>query len=364
MSFLDRWFSKPPDIEAMNTLPIESPWAPTGLLNSVVWPDILGLENMPLSRAEAVSVPTVARAKGLITSTVARFPLTAYRDDEDIDYLWMNRTDGPLSPFHRMSWTVDDLLFYGWSLWTVQRNTQQQVVQAARISFDRWEFDTEGRIIVDGNIAPSNQVVLIPGPHEGLLSFGSRTVRQATNLLKTADKAAATPNAFLELHQTNEAPMTEQDVALLIEQWSKARRGENGGVAFTNNSIEVKEHGAANEHLLIEGRNASAVDIARCMGVPAALLDAQAQKGSLTYETTVDRVREFVDFGLLPYMEAIAGRLSQDDVCPRGVRVRFDLQELLGDMPMSANPTANDVGKNAELSDGDNEGVENVEPTV
>lgn len=357
MGWFQNLFNKPTEMTAAATIPqVESPWSPA-TLNTVVWTDILGKDYMPLSRSEAMSVPTVARARGLITATTARFPLEAVKDGEKVESpVWIDRNDGPLSPFHRMTMTVDDLVFYGWSLWRVLRDTSGSVIQAARVPYDRWEFDTEGRIVVDGKLVSNDSVILIPGPHEGLLTFGARTIRQATNLLHTADKAAATPNAFLELHQVNEASFTDDDVAKLIESWAAARRGENGGVAFTNNAIEVREHGAANEHLLIEGRNASAVDIARCMGIPAALLDAQAQKGALTYETTVDRVREFVDFGLLPYMEAISGRLSQNDVTPRGTTIRFNIQAVIGDMPMSVNPTQKTVDdKETEVPDGGTE---------
>uniref|UniRef100_UPI0013CF363E phage portal protein n=1 Tax=Pseudomonas viridiflava TaxID=33069 RepID=UPI0013CF363E len=90
-----------------------------------------------------------------------------------------------------------------------------------------------------------------------------------------------------------------------------ARRGENGGVGYTNSAIEVKEHGAINEHLLVEGRNAAAVEIARIAGIPAVLLDAGAEgKSSMSYDNAQGRNAELVDYGLRPLMAAIAGRLS------------------------------------------------------
>ena len=334
-------------IEAASTadIAVASPFAGPSHLNQVVWPDIMGAEWLPLTRAEAMAVPAVARARGLITGSIARLPLEAVKDGETLDPapLWMHRTDSPLPPYHRMLWTVDDLVFYGYSLWAVTRDVHGQVIRADRVPFQNWEFDQEGQITVNGDLVRSDSVVLIPGPHEGLIQFAARTIRQASSLLQSADKAAKNQTAYLELHQTNEAPMTEEDIAALIKGWSEARAGANGGVAFTNNGIEVREHGAPREHLLIEGRNASAVDIARCMGVPAALIDAQAQQGALTYETTQDRNAQFLTYGLAPYLDAISARLSQDDVSPRKTKVEFYLQEFVGDVKLPVEDQRNRV---------------------
>ena len=334
-------------IEAAATadIAVASPFAGPSHLNQVVWPDIMGAEWLPLTRAEAMAVPAVARARGLITGSIARLPLEAVKDGETLDPapLWMHRTDSPLPPYHRMLWTVDDLVFYGYSLWAVTRDVHGQVIRADRVPFQNWEFDQEGQITVNGDLVRSDSVVLIPGPHEGLIQYAARTIRQASSLLQSADKAAKNQTAYLELHQTNEAPMTEEDIAALIKGWSEARAGANGGVAFTNNGIEVREHGAPREHLLIEGRNASAVDIARCMGVPAALIDAQAQQGALTYETTQDRNAQFLTYGLAPYLDAISARLSQDDVSPRKTGVEFYLQEFVGDVKLPVEDQRNRV---------------------
>lgn len=325
-------------VEAANAadIAVASPFAGASHLSQVVWPDIMGSDWLPLTRAEAMSVPAVARSRGLIAGTIARLELEAVKDDKPLDPqpLWMRRTDSPLPPYHRMLWTVDDLVFYGYSLWAVERDNHGAVIRADRVPFQNWEFNQDGQITVNGSLVRADSVVLIPGPHEGLIQFGARTIRQASSLLQSADKAAKNQTAYLELHQTNEAPMTQEDIAALIKGWSDARAGANGGVAFTNNGIEVREHGAPSEHLLIEGRNASSVDIARCMGVPAALIDAQAQQGSLTYETTQDRNAQFLTYGLAPYMDAISARLSQDDVSPRKTRTEFYLQDFVGDVKL------------------------------
>ncbi len=296
----------------------------------MVMGDLWGLgEHVPVTREAAMKIPVVARARRLICTTIPRFPMSAIgRDGEPLadQPAFLTRSDGALSPYHRILWTVDDLMFHGWSLWAVKRYADTgKVAESERIPFQRWSFDSDGFVLLDGEPANPDEVLLIPGLDEGLLSYGDRAIRHADRLLEAADTAARTPSANLELHQTSNAPMADDDIDRLIQRWAEARTGKHGGVAYTNASIELREHGAANEHLLVEGRNAAAVDVARAAGVPAAMVDATGERSSMTYQTVQSRNAEFVDYGLAPFMAAITARLGMDDVVAAGVSVRFDL---------------------------------------
>lgn len=334
---------------AAHRVPIESPFAPEpSPLQTVAWTGLLGddlIAQLPPTRQEALSISSVVRGRVLLCGFIARCPLLAYNEAGEpvaTQPEWLTHTGGMLSPYNRMLMTVDDLIFYGFSLWRVVRSKfDKSVIAASRVPYENWSFSSDGTQILIGqgpNAKPAreDEYILIPGIHEGILAIGSRTIRQYSNLLKAADRAAATPNAYLELHNESETELTRDEVLELMNDWIKARQGLNGGVAYTNNSIKLIEHGSANEHLLIEGRNAAAVDIARLMGIPAALIDAQAQVGGLTYETTQSRNAEFLDYGLAPYMAAIASRLSQDDVTPHGTSIDFEVTKVLGtQLPLS-----------------------------
>lgn len=312
---------------------IASPWVPApSHLESVVWADLFGVAYLPLTRAEAMSVAPMARARHLVAGTIARLPLRDYRAETltDPQPIWIDRSDQPTSAFHRMLWTVDDLLFYGWSLWQLERGQDNNVLAAQRIPYEMWDFDQSGLILIGGEYPAHPELLcLIPGMHEGLLNFAKRSIRHASNLVAGADRAAETPTPNLELHQVNDAKLTDDDIAKLVAQWAAARRGVNGGVAYTNSAIEVREHGAPVEALLLDGRNAAAVDIARSCGIPAEMIDAHTGS-SLTYSTIEGRNRELIEYGLAPYMAAISARLGMDDITPRGRRIAFDLEEYLG----------------------------------
>lgn len=287
-----------------------------------------------LTRDVAIRVAPLARARGLIVSTIARLPIVA-RDatGDSVDTpQFVTDTSGPLSPFHRMLWTIDDLFFHGWSLWAVARDATGAVVTADRVDWHRWHIDDQGTVVVDDAPAADRDVVLIPGVNEGILTYGADTLIQAARLSASATRAAENPAAQVELHQTTDAPLTDEQIDALIARWARARRGENGGVAYTSAAVEVREHGASSEHLLIDGRNASAVDIARHAGIPATMIDATLSGSSLSYQNTTARLIELLTFGLSPLMAAVAGRLSQDDVTPPGVTLAFDTETVIDEI--------------------------------
>lgn len=325
-------------LAAPSAAAVASPWIdrPTHL-DPVVMRDIFGADlRIPraITREEAVRVPALARARGLIVTTIARLPLVAVDDDgenmPDATPDFITDTRGPVTPFHRMLWTADDLFFYGWSLWAVARDGAGHVIAAERVARERWAMTSDGAVEVDGRPAADRDVVLIPGVTEGILTHGAATLDQALRIAAAVTRASENPVPQVELHQLNDAPMTTADIEELKLDWMRAGRGENGGVAFTNGAVEARPHGTdAGQHLLIDGRNAVAVDIARHAGIPAPMIDATLAGSSLSYENTASRMSELVTFGLAPIMAAIAARLSQDDVTPPHVKLSFDTTETI-----------------------------------
>jgi hypothetical protein len=334
---------------------IKSPWAPPSHLATVVWSDIFGkLEVAPLSRAEAMRVPAVARARHIICSTIARDPMHFYRGTEQLpDDRWLNSTAGTMSAFHRDTMTADDLFFYGWSCWRRHNSTPDDAgrvwpLHVERIPMEQWQLEPDtGRVLIykpnpvqPGTVslqaARADEIILIPGPHEGLLVDGADSIRHAADLHRAANKAAKHPSAYLALSsQPGAAPLkrrsddtAEVTVETIVRDWHAAREGENGGVAYLG-GLTASELGTFSEHLVVEGRNAAAVDIARHASIPADLIDATVAAASLQYSTSKDNDRRAIDYGTGFYMGAFSARLSLDDVCPRGQRVAFELEEWL-----------------------------------
>lgn len=331
-------------------LELSTPWAEPDLqLQSILWADVFGLlgQNQPLTREVAMQVPALARARHLICGFGAKAQLVVFTGDQvrTNQPKWISRTGTGLTPHHRMLWTLDDVFFHGWSLWRVERSSVGGPITggATRVPFHRWSFDQHtGEVLVDGEAMPERQALLIPGPHEGVLTYGRTAILQAKALEDTATRAAQNPSAYLELHYTGDRPMDETEINVHRERWAEARRGEYGGVAWTGKDMEVKEHGAAQEHLLVEGRNAAAVNMARLGNMPASMLDATAAGASLTYETTSGRNAEFLDYSADLYLDALAAVFSMDDVVVAGDSTRFDTAQLRSLTPSATGPVTED----------------------
>lgn len=336
--------------------PVATPWGSSDL-ERIVWQDVFGeAARFVASREAAMRIPAIARARNLMVTTISRFPLVAMEHSGELDAegrpvarrmpeqpAWLQSVGDGLSPQLRVGWSVDDLIFSGWTaLW--RNNNGDQLESIERIPLDEWETDEDGRVLVNGSVAGASDVILTPGLHEGILSYGRTTLDDITKLYENVRNRIANPVPGLELHQTGGEQMTDTEIDDLIDGWAAARRGANAGVAYTNEHIQLNELGlTADGQLMIESRNAAAVDCARLIGVHAGLLDATTPKSSLNYETATGRNQEFVDFDLALYMSPITARLSMPDVMPEAHQfLAFDLGDFTAPTPAATGPSLED----------------------
>lgn len=302
-----------------------------------------------VSRDVAMSVPAVHRARGLLCSTVAAWPLRVYSGEQLLadaqQPTWTYRTDSPDpwdSPFQRMLWTADDLLFTGVSVWGVERGADGFPLAAWRIDPDRYQWDVNGDLLVDGQKVDPSTVIVIPGLDEGMLTLARTTIASAARLERAAARHAGNPVPSIELHQEIDVQLDDDEIDAMLAAWKAARDSETGGVAFTSYGVKANVLGQIESQLLIEGRNAAAVDVARHAGMPAAMLDATTAGASLTYETTDGRNQQFLDYGVAAIATAVGARLSMDDVVPRGLRVVLDPSEFTALDPAAGGPIVQD----------------------
>lgn len=308
---------------------IRSPWSTTQLSN-VVLADIFGDDAMPLTRAEAMSVPPVAKARHLICSPLARQPLRAWRGDALLrsQPAWLYRTNTQTHPNIRMLWTIDDLLFGGWSLWAVERGANGDILDAIRVAPELWSFGADGQVEVEGGPVESDSVILFSGPFEGLLEAAAPTIRAARDLERAWHARAKSPIPLVNLKRTSDDEMTADEVKEMVEDWAQARMDPFGAIGSTPPSVELQALGQADPQMFIEARNAMRLDIANHTGLPAALLDGSMATASLTYSTSEGKRSEFIDYSVVMWQDPIEARLSMDDVTPRGTRIAFDLTDL------------------------------------
>ncbi len=331
MGILD-FLRKPDAALSVAASGIAFPWnGSPNTLQSVAYSDIFHGESELIDRAQAMSIPAVNRGRNLLCGAIAGLPLRATRNGipTATQPTWLYRSDSDVSPYHRMSGTVDDLLFTGWAAWAVSRDARGLVIDAMRIPRERWSTDNTGAVKVDGKPVPSSEIILIPGPGPGLLETSQRSLRGAIALERAWIGRAQNPLPLVEIHETgSDSQLTEDEISELVQVYSAARTSPTGSVGFTDSRVELRVHGTVQADLFEAARNYSRLDLAAAMGLPGALLDATTSTASLTYSTREGQRNEFLDTSLRPYLDAIAARLSMDDVVPRGQAVRFDLTEL------------------------------------
>lgn len=316
-----------------STYPIATPWGSADLAR-IVFEEMFGSDVPANTRSAAMRLAGMARARNLVVSTIAGMPLAALRRDERLpDPPWFWTCHDGSTPQHCLAWTVDDLIFYGWSLWEFVLGADKFPLSHARIDYADWTIDGDNRLRWSTTDEPivnssSTRYVLIPGLHEGVLTYGCDVIRDTRALYAIVRERLNNPVPQVDLHQTGGRQLNKDEIADLRSDWALARSGANGGVAYTNEWIEAKPFGVGGENLLIEARNAAVLDLARLVGVHGATVDATTPKASLNYETTSGRNEELVDFDLNLYMLPIRSRLSLDDVTPHGTRIAFDLADF------------------------------------
>lgn len=325
-----------------------SQYAAPGDLGTIVISDALGvqLQNLPMGRAEAMSIPSVAKAQHLLTSTIARFPLRAMDETGALatQPTWLYRSNGDVSPYARMVATVDDLIFHGRSLWLTTRGASGQILEAEWCPIDLWRVQ-DGEFFIEGRKTPlqRDEMILHSVPlWDGLLSVGASNLRGAKDVERAWQGRARNPIPVMVLKVTDDSNLTQEEVDQYVQEWSTARRAEGGAVGMLPAGLEMEVHGEVSPDLMLQGRNAVKTDVANYTNVPTTLLDGSLSEASLTYTTKEGERNLFYDLCLPYWIDPIMQRLSQDDCVPRGTRVRFDMYDVYAPTPSPTGPLEED----------------------
>jgi len=327
MGLFDRF--RPTKIEAQNAPQIMSE-------NWTIAPLVVG----NISRSDAMSVPSVARAASLIKGIIASTPLELYRDStgEEIDNgpAWIKQPSPSQPRSVTLAWTVDSLIFYGQAFWQVTsvseldgRPLSFEWVPNSRVTFNTdlyTEFVTQ--YYVNGNPVPMSGVgSLITFQSlgdEGVLVRGARTIRAAVDLEKATSIAVATPMPTGVIKNTG-ADLSEAEALGILNAFEKSRK--NRSTAYMTSTLDYSvTQFSPKDMTYTESAQFMATQIARMMNVPAWYLSAE-MNNSMTYANVLDERKQFVDLSLRPYYAAIEDRLSLDDVTARGNIVRFAIDD-------------------------------------
>jgi HK97 family phage portal protein len=298
------------------------------------------------TRALAMSVPSVARARNIICGTIGSLPLTTFNriTGEYVDpHRVINQPDPRVAGFVIYCWLAEDIWLYGAGYGQVLEMysaTDGGRVRAwTRVSPDRVTVDTDflnttiNGYKVDGKSVPMQgvgSIIRFDGPDEGLLHRAGKTVAAAVYLENAAVNYAKEPAPSMVL-KSNGTNLTAERISSLLSAWKTARQSRS--TAFLNADVELQQFGFDPKTMqLSEARQYVALELARACGIPAYFLSAE--QTSMTYSNAVNERRSLVDFSLRPILKSVEDRLSLPDFVPNPVMVRFALDDFLRGNPL------------------------------
>lgn len=293
------------------------------------------------TREQAMSVPSVARARNIICSTVGSLPIESYNHFTK-EHLRPQRSimqpDPRIAGSAIYCWLAEDLLFTGFAYGLVldsYASTDGSRVRAwTRVAPNRVTYNTNAaqteiiEYLIDGmHIPPTGigSIIVFSGLDEGVLNRAGRTIRAALELEKAAELYAKEPVPTMVL-KSNGTNLTPERITRLLDSWKTAR--STRATAFLNADVELTALGFDPAKLqLNEARMYVSLELARACGIPASFLSAETT--SMTYSTTVMERKALIDFSLRNVITPIEQRLSASDFVPNGVEVRFDIDDFL-----------------------------------
>jgi phage portal protein BeeE len=294
------------------------------------------------TREEFMSVPTGARARNIICSSIASIGLEVIDrstglEIEDATPRVIRTPDPRVPGSATYVWTCEDLLLYGYAYWQIteffadtQRIRSVQRVNPTRLTIQTNSLATEIEYyMVDGSPVPNyglGSLVVFNGNDEGVLNRAGRTIRTGAELERAAAMYAREPIPSMVL-KSNGTALPADRIAKLLDSWATARR--NRGTAFLNADVTMETVGFDPEKLqLAAARSYIATEIARACGIPAYYVDANTGS-SMTYSNATTQRQTLLDFSLIPLMTSISERLSMPDFIPSTQEVRYDLSDYL-----------------------------------
>jgi len=294
------------------------------------------------TREQAMSVPSCARARNIICSSVASIGLhvidrSTGMEIEDATPRVIRTPDPRIPGSATYVWTCEDILFYGYGYWQITelfadtyRVRSVQRVSPARVTIQTNSIASEIEYyMVDGTPVPNSGIgslVVFNGNDEGLLNRAGFTLRTGAELERAAAMYAREPIPSMVL-KSNGTALPADRIAKLLDSWSSARR--NRSTAFLNADVTMEAVGFDPEKLqLAAARSYIATEIARATGIPAYYIDAETGS-SMTYSNAVNQRQTLLDFSLIPLMTSISERLSMQDFIPSSQEVKYDLSDYL-----------------------------------
>ena len=299
------------------------------------------------ARNRCMSVPTISRARDLIASVIGCMSLRMYNEvwnelDEEMMQIhiaprsWLRRIDPAVPNNFILSWTFDDLFFYGRAMWYITSRTAdgfpasfQRLPMGSISTTDMvgpvW-FGPSKEIYFNGNQLDTNNVVQFLSPIQGITSMSTQSVGTALKLEAARYRNASSAIPAGVLKQTGGEPLSGQELADIASAFNAAR-ATNQTAALNEYLTWTETSTSPDKMLLIDSAEFQAKEMARICNVPFYLVGCDV--GSYSYVSNDGARADLWTFGAKAYAECITSTLSQNNVLPNGTYVEFDYEDYL-----------------------------------
>ena len=297
------------------------------------------------ARNRAMSVPTISRARDLMASVLGCMQLKMYNEiwnGNEMEKMplaprtWLRRIDPTLPNSFILSWTFDDLFFFGRAFWYVTSRTADgypasytripaSMIQTLDQTGPVW-FAPSKQIMFQGAELDPNDVIQFLSPIQGIIYMSEQAVATALKLEAARYRNASSAIPAGVLRQTGGEPLSAQELADLAAAFNVAR--ETNQTAALNEFVMYTETlTSPDKMLLIDAAEFQGKDLARLCNIPMYL--AGFDVGSYAYTSSAEARMDLWTFGVRAYADCIAGTLSQNNVLPNGTYVEFDVEQYL-----------------------------------
>jgi len=298
------------------------------------------------ARNRAMQVPAISRARDLHASVIACMPLRMYRQrfndatgNMDNEYLaprsWLKRPDPSITYETLMSWTLDDIFFFGRAFWYTLTRTQDGFpasftrLPAGSVTTPDQEgpvwYAPSNEIFFNGGALNPADVVQFISPAQGIILSSEQTILTALQIEESRLRNARTSIPSGILRQTGGEPLSAQELADLSAAFNAARQSNQ--TAALNEFLTYEATTATpDKMLLIESAQFSALQMAQICNIPPYLLGVPT--GSYAYTNSKESRVDLWLYGTKLYAECIASTLSSNQVLPNGTYVEFDTRYL------------------------------------
>ena len=299
------------------------------------------------ARNKAMSVPTISRARDLLASVIGSTYLCMYTERwndqtmemEEVDLApraWLRQPDPSVPYATLMSWTLDDLFFFGRAFWYITSRTADGfpasftrlpagTVTTQDQSGPVW-FAPSSEVYFQGGMIPPEDLVQFISPVQGIIYMSEQAVANALRLEEARYRNAQSAMPSGVLKQTGGEPLSAQELADLAAAFNNARMSNQ--TAALNEFLDYSETKALPDNMLmIESAEFQAKELCRLTNIPFYL--AGVNIGSYQYTTSRGAREDLYLFGARQYLDCVSQTLSMNNVLPRGTYVKFDIDDYL-----------------------------------